>query len=73
MALAHLKCLLRKRDARVTGRKWELFQQARTAENHTGHTHRGVCLTYLMLEHYFEIACNIEFFYTFHPFMFIYN
>ena len=38
MYLAHLKYILRKRDARVTGRKWELFQQAKlTAENYTTH------------------------------------
>ena len=30
--LARLKCELRKRDGRVTGRKGKLFQQARTAE-----------------------------------------
>ena len=59
MPLAHLKCTLRNRDARVTERKWELFQQARTAESHTCHTHRGVCVTYLMLEYYFKIACNV--------------
>ena len=65
MSLAHLKCILRKGDARVMGRKLELFQQARTAESHTSHTrhrlepNRGVCLTYLMLEHYFKVACNV--------------
>ena len=32
MYLIRLKCELRKRDRRVTGRKWELFQQATTAE-----------------------------------------
>jgi hypothetical protein len=31
MYLARLKYELRKRDGRVTGRKWELFQQATTA------------------------------------------
>ena len=59
MSLAYLKCILRKRDLRVMGRKWELFQQARTAESHTCHTHRGVCLTYMVLEHYYKIACNV--------------
>ena len=59
MSLARLKCDLRKRDARDTGRKWELFQQVRTTESHTCHTHDGVFLTYLMLEHYFKIACNV--------------
>ena len=39
MSLALLKCEVRKRDARVTGRKWELFQQARSAESHTRHTY----------------------------------
>ena len=63
--LACLKCELRKRDGRVTGRKWELFQQATTAE--TELMPDGVYLTYLMLEHYFKIACNVYFFYTFHP------
>ena len=37
----------------------------------TDFTHIEVCLTCLMLEHYFKIACNVYFFYTFHPFMFI--
>ena len=37
MSLGHLKCILMKGDARVMGRKWELFQQARTAESHTSH------------------------------------
>ena len=32
MYLARLKCELRKRNVRVTGRKWRLFQQATTAE-----------------------------------------
>ena len=32
MYLARLKCELRKRDGRVTGRKWVLFQEATTAE-----------------------------------------
>ena len=32
MHLARLKYELRKRDGRVTGRKWELFQQATPAE-----------------------------------------
>ena len=35
MSLARLKCELRKRYVRVTGRKWELFQKSRTAESHT--------------------------------------
>ena len=52
--LARLKCELRKRDGRVTGRKWELFQQATTAS-----CVDGVCLTCLRLEHYFKIACNV--------------
>ena len=75
MSLAHLKCELRKSDARVTGRKWEMFQQARTAENHTCDTHRDVCLTYLMLKQYFKIACNVKFVFTFtfRTFMFIFN
>ena len=38
MSLAHLKCIPTRRDARVTGRKLELFQQARTVESHTCHT-----------------------------------
>ena len=42
MSLARLKCELRIRDVRITGRKWELFHQARTAESHTCHTHDGV-------------------------------
>ena len=33
----------------------------------------GVCFTCLVLEHYFKIACNVYFFHTFHPFMFIFN
>ena len=32
MYLARLKYELKKRDGRVTGRKWELFQQITTAE-----------------------------------------
>ena len=56
--LVRLKCELRKVDARVAGRKWELLQQARTAESHTCLTYDGVCLTHLILEHYFKIACN---------------
>ena len=56
MSLAYLKWIRRKGYARVTGRKWEFFEQARTAESLTCHTHRGVCLTYLMLEHDFKIA-----------------
>ena len=56
MSLTRLKYELRKRDARVTGRKWELFLQARTTASHTCHTYDGVCLTCLMLEHYFKIA-----------------
>ena len=32
MYLARLKCELRKRDGRGTGRKFELFQQGTTAE-----------------------------------------
>ena len=71
--VACLKCELRKRDARVTGRKWELFQQARTAESHTCLAYDGVCLTFLMLEHYFKIVCNVYSFYTFHRFIFIFN
>ena len=59
MSLARLKCELRKRDAKVTGRKWELFQQAKTAESCTCHTYDGVCLTCLMLELYLKIACNV--------------
>ena len=39
MSLTRLKYELRKRDARVTGRKWELFQQAKTAPSHTCHTY----------------------------------
>ena len=59
MSLARLKCDLRIRDARVMGRKWEFFQQARTAESHTCLTYDGICLAYLMLEHYFKIVCNV--------------
>ena len=59
MCLPRRKCELRKLNASVTGRKLELFQQARTAESHTCHTYDGVCLTYLMLEHYFNIACDV--------------
>ena len=55
MSLARLKYELRKRDARVTGRKRELFQQAETAESHTCHTYDGVCLPCLMLVHYFNM------------------
>ena len=59
ISLARLKYELRKRDARFTGRKWELFQQAKTAESHTCHVCIGVCLTFLMLEHYFVIAYDV--------------
>ena len=60
MFLTHLKCMLMKRDARVTGIKWELFQQARTAESHTCHTHIEMSVSHnLMLEHYFKIACDV--------------
>ena len=57
MPLAHLKWILRKGYVRV----WEFVQQDRTAESHTCHTHRGVCLTYLMLDHDFKNACNVSF------------
>ena len=53
ISLARLKCEQRKSDARVTGRNFELFQQAMTAESHTCHTCDDVCLTCLMLERYF--------------------
>ena len=53
MYLGRLACELGNRVRRVTGRKWKLFQQAATAELMI------VCLTYLMLEHYFKSACSI--------------
>ena len=40
---------------------------------HVTHYYDGVNLTCLMLEYYFKIACNVNFFHTFHPFMFIFN
>ena len=43
VSLARLKCELRERDARVSVRKWELVQQARTAKSHTCVTYDGVC------------------------------
>ena len=59
MSSARLKSELAKRDARVTETKCELFQQARIDEIHTCHIYDDVCLTCLMLEHYFNIACNV--------------
>ena len=58
MSLARLKCELSKRDARETERKWELFQQAyKVLKSYMSHD--GICLTGMMLEHYFSIACNV--------------
>ena len=47
MYLARLKGELRKRDARVTGKNWELFHQARTAESHTCRTHMIVYVSHV--------------------------